>query len=55
MFFSNGTKLSYKALPKKKKVIVYKCCSGYYETRLETCEGKIVMNFQATSLVYHSV
>uniref|UniRef100_A0A0R3RVB6 EMI domain-containing protein n=1 Tax=Elaeophora elaphi TaxID=1147741 RepID=A0A0R3RVB6_9BILA len=35
---SNGTKLSYKALPKKKKVIVYKCCPGYYETRMETCE-----------------
>ncbi|KAL3998558.1 EMI domain family protein [Acanthocheilonema viteae] len=35
---TNGTKISYKALPKKKKIIAYKCCSGYYETRLETCE-----------------
>ncbi|EFO27862.2 hypothetical protein LOAG_00624 [Loa loa] len=35
---TNGTKLSYKALPMKKKVIVYKCCSGYYETQQETCE-----------------
>ncbi|CAG9533178.1 unnamed protein product [Cercopithifilaria johnstoni] len=35
---TNGTKLSYKALPTKKKRIVYKCCSGYYETQLETCE-----------------
>ncbi|VDK65134.1 unnamed protein product [Onchocerca ochengi] len=35
---TNGTKLSYKALPTKKKIIVYKCCSGYYETPQETCE-----------------
>ncbi|VDO20029.1 unnamed protein product [Brugia timori] len=35
---TNGTKISYKALPTKKKVTVYKCCSGYYETPQETCE-----------------
>ncbi|MCP9257988.1 Cell death abnormality protein 1 [Dirofilaria immitis] len=35
---TNGTKLSYKALPTKKKITVYKCCHGYYETPEETCE-----------------
>uniref|UniRef100_A0A915PYD9 EMI domain-containing protein n=1 Tax=Setaria digitata TaxID=48799 RepID=A0A915PYD9_9BILA len=35
---TNGTKLSYKALPTKKKTITYKCCFGYYETPEGTCE-----------------
>ncbi|VDM96510.1 unnamed protein product [Thelazia callipaeda] len=36
---TNGTKLSYKAIPKKKTIVIYKCCPGYFETPLETCEN----------------
>ncbi|VDK74920.1 unnamed protein product [Litomosoides sigmodontis] len=35
---TSGTKLSYKTFPIKKKIVVYKCCPGYYETPLEICQ-----------------